>query len=159
MPQLAIAARNLPILNASFLEWCEVEIERALEKDAMRTHESCWEQEPVWTLSLCLAFRGSQYRPMRLDQFHRMCAASDDLLQALADDEVDTTGVIEMALFPAPSDDDGMPAHLREACNRYRAHILEAAQGWGWIREVFDDQRAAAAARARCRCGGDCVCE
>lgn len=146
------------VFNASFLEWCEVALPAVLEQDLMRTHESCWRQEPGRTLLLCLSFRSSQHRPTPLDQFHRMCAVSDDEFQALADGEVDTAAVIEIALFPAPSDNDDMPMSLRAICERYRAYILESAQEWSWVRGVYEDQCALVAMRARCRCGGDCIC-
>ena len=121
---------------------------------------TCWETEQQRTLSLCLAFRGSDYRPSSLDTFNRMCSASPDLVDAIEDGQVITDAVIEEALFAPDTVRGRMSLGLREVCDRYRNHILEAAQSWDWVRKAYDNQKAHHEMQQRCSCRfrGGCIC-
>jgi hypothetical protein len=154
-------ARRDPAVEPGFYEWCETRLEQVLEEDAVQTHLTCWEQEPDRTMSLCLAFRGNSVRPFCLDTFHRMCAVSNDLVDALEKGQIDTQPVIEIALFYPDSARETLPLELRETCDRFRNAILEAAQEWPWVIKTFHQEQADAKERSRCSCrfNGGCVCD
>jgi len=90
-----------------------------------------------------------------------MCAASPDVVDALEKGQVITDAVIEEALFSPDSVRDRMPLEIRESCDRYRNHILEAAQSWEWVFGIYEEHEAKHEMQRRCSCRfrGGCVCD